>query len=204
MDRRALLLLDFQEGVCRPGGEIASRTGLAAHLKQRGGLGRLEQCLARARATDDLILHVGVGFDNHYLARTNRSDRFDTFEANRAMIIGAAETSHVAEARPIEGEPVFWKASVDPFATTNLEAVLRAERARPVLVAGVATNGVVESAVRYMGDRGYDVIVLEDLCASFDEDAHRFAIERILPLFARISSSVEAYPMEEGSTQETV
>jgi biuret amidohydrolase len=192
--RKALLLLDFQEGVCRPGGERATKTGLAGHVHERGLLSRLEQCLTRARATDDLILHVGVGFDDRYLARTNRSGRFDAFEEQRAMIIGAPETRHVAEAQPVEGEPVFWKASVDPFATTNLEAVLRAQQAGPVLVAGVATNGVVESAVRYMGDRGYDVTVLEDLCASFDEDAHRLAIERILPLFARISSSAEAYP----------
>jgi nicotinamidase-related amidase len=162
-------------------------------------LALVAQCLRRARSSDDLIIHVGVGFDDRYLTRSNRSERFDLFEAQRSMIIGSPESRHVTEAEPVPGEPVFWKASVDPFATTALEAVLRAQRATAVLVAGVATNGVVESSVRHMGDRGYEVTVLEDLCASFDETSHRFAIDRTLPLFARMASSSVAYPAPAGT-----
>jgi nicotinamidase-related amidase len=58
-----------------------------------------------------------------------------------------------------------------------------------VALAGVATNLVVEAAARHAVDSGLDVVVLEDLCASFATDLHEFAVTRTLPLFADVIDS---------------
>ncbi len=86
------------------------------------------------------------------------------------------------------------KTCVSPFVGTGLDDILRAHRVERLLLGGVATNFVVESAARHAGDSGYAVDVVEDLCAAHSEDLHRFAIERTLPTFARVISLRDAYP----------
>jgi nicotinamidase-related amidase len=48
------------------------------------------------------------------------------------------------------------------------------------VLAGVATQFVVEGTARNAVDRGYRVLVLEDCCASRRRDVHDFSIEVIL------------------------
>lgn len=193
MSRRALILLDFQVGVCGTGGVLGSGSGLTDHTQRRGVPGRLAQLLPRARSSDDSVFHVGVRFEDGYRSRTNRSDRFAGFEKNRLMLGGSDQTRFLDEAAPAEDECVFWKTSVCPFATTPLEPVLRAHEVSELLLAGVATNAVVESTARYAGDRGFTVKVIEDLCASYDDVSHEFAVSRTLPLFGSIVQADSLY-----------
>lgn len=62
---------------------------------------------------------------------------------------------------------------------------------RKLVLAGVATNLVVEATARHATDLGFSVTVLEDCCASFQEDLHSFAIERLFPLFSTVMKSSE-------------
>jgi nicotinamidase-related amidase len=48
---------------------------------------------------------------------------------------------------------------------------------------------VVDSAARHADDAGLFVNVLEDCCASPDPELHRIEIEKILPLFATVTTS---------------
>jgi nicotinamidase-related amidase len=60
-----------------------------------------------------------------------------------------------------------------------------------VVLGGVATNLVVESAARHASDCGLSVTVVEDMCASFRTDFHEFSVQHMLPLFSTVTSAAE-------------
>ena len=57
------------------------------------------------------------------------------------------------------------------------------------LLAGIATNWVVESTTRYGAEPGYDITVLEDCCQGFSDELRNFAIKETLPYYATIMKS---------------
>jgi nicotinamidase-related amidase len=56
-----------------------------------------------------------------------------------------------------------------------------------MVLAGVSTNLAVEGVVRGSVNRGFDVVVLEDCCASYPDEWHDFSIRNIMPLIATVS-----------------
>jgi biuret amidohydrolase len=185
----ALLAMDFQVAICGPDGKLGSASGLSRQTQERGVLPRLAECLRAARAAGVPVLHARVAFDPAYTRRTNRSARFAGMEKNRLLLAGSADAEFVPEAAPVDGEAVADKGCVNPFIGTTLEQRLHVLGVRELYLAGVATNFVVESAARHAGDSGFEVTVLEDLCAAYDKESHDWAITRTLPLFAAIGSS---------------
>jgi len=67
--------------------------------------------------------------------------------------------------------------------------VLRLLRRSLLIVGGVSTNLAVEGLVRGSVNRGFDVVVMEDCCASYPEEWHRFSVENILPLISTVTDS---------------
>jgi nicotinamidase-related amidase len=83
------------------------------------------------------------------------------------------------------------KQRFDPFIGTDLDLQLRSRRRNTLLLCGYSTNMGVESCARTGHDLGYDVVVVKDCVYSIPEDLHTFAIERILPRFARLMTADE-------------
>lgn len=191
MGSQVLMLMDYQVGICGEGGLLGSRSGLAAHTAQRNVLEKAGKTLAAARERGIPVVHVGVAFDEMFQNRTNRTAGFERFETNRWMLQGSPEAEFNPEVRPIEGEHVVFKGCVNPFIGTNLSEILIQLGVTNLYIAGTATNYVVESTARHAGDSGYSVTILEDLCASYNDEMHRYAIEKILPLFATIGTSAD-------------
>lgn len=189
MEDSALVLLDYQEGICR--GPIGQSSGLVDQVRARRVLENAATCLAAARAAGLTIAHVRVAFAAGYVNRINRSQRFARFEHNGLLAEGDADTDFCAEVRPEVGELVVNKGCVDPFIGTSLLQHLLGRGVRTVFLGGVATNMVVESAARHACDSGFDVAVLEDLCASHDETLHEFFVSRSLPAFSTVIGHAE-------------
>jgi nicotinamidase-related amidase len=137
------------------------------------------------------VYHVRLAFDPTFALRTNRLARFDTYVDGKAMIAGSPEAEFVSDLAPISGEPVVDKGCVDPFVGTPLRLALAADGITHVVLGGVATNLVVESAARHASDAGLQVSVVEDMCASFSAAAHDFAVSTTLPLFGAVTSADE-------------
>ena len=114
------------------------------------------------------------------------------------MLAGSPEAAFVSLLAPLESEPVVTKGGVDAFVGTQLLEILSGRGIRNLILLGVATNLVVESTARHATDAGFGVTVLEDCCASFQSELHAFAVERILPMFATLSSSDEAVALLNG------
>jgi nicotinamidase-related amidase len=187
---KALLMLDYQVALCEEGPHLRMPP-LAAQIAERGVLGTAERVLAAARAAGTLVVHVRLAFDPSYRLRTNRLPRFDPYEEQRAMLADSPEAQIVKALAPAGWEPVVDKGCVDPFVGTALRDVLAAEGVTEVVLGGVATNLVVESAARHASDSGLQVTVVEDMCASFRPDFHEFSVTNMLPLFGSVIGSAE-------------
>jgi nicotinamidase-related amidase len=188
--RKALLLLDYQVALCEEGPHLRMPP-LAEQVRQRDVLATAEKVLGAARAADWLVVHVRLAFDPTFVLRTNRLPRFDAYPDQRAMLADSPEAQIVKAVQPLPGEPVVDKGCVDPFVGTPLLSVLAAEGVREVVLGGVATNLVVESAARHASDAGLQVTVLEDMCASFRPDFHDFSVQNMLPLFSTVTTADE-------------
>ncbi|KAJ1453957.1 Isochorismatase-like protein [Pelagophyceae sp. CCMP2097] len=74
------------------------------------------------------------------------------------------------------GEIVVDKWTFGAFASTQLEAELRARGVRRILLCGVLTNVCVFSTAIQAVDRFFRVCLVEDACASFERDWHEAAL----------------------------
>lgn len=79
---------------------------------------------------------------------------------------------------PVGDEPVLAKTTMGAFATTDLDARLRAAGVERIVIAGVATSGTVLSTARWAYDIGYEVAVCADACADPDPRAHAALIDQ--------------------------
>lgn len=181
--------MDLQVGICGPGGLLGSRSGLSDHTEQRQVLERAANALTRARNQGLTVIHIGVAFDEHYSNRNNRGAGFGRMEENRSMLLGSVEAAFNPQVTPLDSETVIYKGCVNPFIGTNLMQVLLRLGATDLYLGGTATNFVVESTARHAGDSGFSVTVLEDLCASYSQEMHDFAVRNTLPMFATIANS---------------
>lgn len=68
------------------------------------------------------------------------------------------------------------KVAYSAFYQTRMEFVLRKAGIDTLLICGIVTNGGVASTVRDAHVRDFNVVVLADGCAAFDDDTHRTAI----------------------------
>lgn len=193
----ALILVDYQVALCEEG-DLCRLPALAAQVRERDVLAKASKVLEAARAAGVYVVHVRLAFDPTYELRSNRTKRWDAYPADRAMLADSPAAQIVTALAPGEGEPVVVKGSVDPFIGTSLANMLLGNGIRSIAVAGVATNLAVESAVRHAGDSGFDVTVIEDLCASFSPAAHEFSTGTILPMFATVASSDDYLASLEG------
>lgn len=183
----ALLLVDLQVGLCGAP-EGAEPPPLAAAVAERGVLAAAGAALSAARAHGLAVGHVRLAFDEAYANRTNRTARFDDHERAGRFAAGSDSVRFCDGVTPADGELVFAKGSVSPFASTALEAALRARGIRTLFIGGVATHLAVESAAREAADRGFEAFVLEDLCAAPSRELHEHAVGQAIPAFAEVVS----------------
>ncbi len=92
--------------------------------------------------------------------------------------------------KPKAGEQVFTKHSVGPFATTNLDEVLKKQGINTLILMGIATSGCVLTTVRWGGDIGYRFIVVSDCCANPDQEVQRFLMEKMFARQAATSAEI--------------
>jgi len=183
-----LLLMDYQEAICRPDGVFGSN-GTGAEVVRRDVLARAGQALAAFRAKGFPVVHSRLAIDEAGHRITSSTSSFAMIREHGLMREGDPSAAICPEVAPTDPEPVVAKGAFGPFAGTNLEQLLHRFRPTEVVMGGVTTNHVVESAVRFASDVGFPVVVLEDLCAADSEQAHRFAVEEILPRYATVTTT---------------
>ena len=174
----ALLVMDFQtaivEGFAPNKDALLSRTG---------------DLIEGARKAKMRVIYVVVGFRPGYPEVSPRNQSFGAVRETGRFLEGAAGSEVHAAVAPKPGEVVVTKHRVSAFAGTDLEMVLRASGIETLILAGIATSGVVLSTLRHAADADYKLVVVEDCCADRDPEVHRVLTEKV---FVRQATVVKA------------
>ena len=177
----ALLLMDFQAGVVdRLGSAEVIATARAA--------------LDAARGHGLPVVYIRVAFRDGTPEVSSRNKSFSALAAQgRASAMGSMGVddpgTQVVEAlSPVAGDVVVVKRRVSAFTGSDLEVVLRALEVDQLVLAGIATSGVVLSTVREAADRDYRLTVLADACADQDDEVHRVLTEKVFPRQAEVTT----------------
>lgn len=190
VQRAALLLVELQNDIVHESniGKKGFRGVLAAQVQKRGVLPKVCTLIDAAHAAG-----VPVGYVNY--ARKTDFPRPKTLLHRRTageptLIEGTwgAETHELVTPGPQDF--IFTRCvAVDGSYGTQLYPVLRMLGRDALLMCGVSTNLAVEGIVRASVNRGFEMFVVEDCCASFPDEWHEFSIRNIMPLLATVTSS---------------
>jgi biuret amidohydrolase len=193
----AMLVVELQNDLVHPSllGAKGLSGKLAEAIQQRGVLPRLAALLDRMRAAKVPVLYATK--ERHpsiplpaYPAGLYRAAR----SMDAKLVTGTWGAQIVDEVAPIDGDVVLPRlTSIDASYGSGLWEVLTNIGATTPVVAGISTTMAVEGVVRAAANRGLRVVVVEDCCASFPEEWHRFSADNILPLLAEVvpASDVE-------------
>ena len=188
--RAALLLVELQNDIVHEDniGKKGFRGVLASQVKKREVLPKVQALCGACHAAG-----VPVGYVNY--ARKPDFPRPNTLlhkrtAAEPTLIEGTWGAETHAAVAPGAQDFVFTRCvAVDGSYGTQMYPVLRMLRRDALMICGVSTNLAVEGIVRASVNRGFEMFVIEDCCASFPDQWHEFSVRNILPLLATVTSS---------------
>jgi nicotinamidase-related amidase len=188
--RAALCIVEMQNDMVHESnvGKRGMRGVLAAQVQRRGVIPKLQAVIAAARARQVPILYINFslkpGFPRPNTLLHRRAQREPTLvEGTWGVQI------HEALAAQPQDFVLERTVGIDGSYGTQLYPVLRQLTRTTMIMAGVSTNLAVEGIVRASVNRGFDLVVVEDCCASYPDEWHRFSIENIMPLIATVTTS---------------
>lgn len=190
----ALLVVEMQNDLVHQslaGGEGISGK-LAEAVRERGVVPRLASLLETCRGHGVPVLYATK--ERHPSLPQPTNAPIYRFGSKQADFLGHGTRGAqvLDELAPQEGDVVLPRfTSIDPSHGSELFPVLERLGTEALVVAGVSTNMAVEGTVRAAANRGYNAVVVEDCCASFPEEWHRFSVENILPLLATVAVAEE-------------
>ena len=176
-----LLLMDFQNGI------LANYPEAASEL-----LAKALDVLEVARAKGIHVGFVRVAFEESDYASIPSTNKAFTALAAVKRFPAAEQVSQVADAiRPIASEKTYRKVRVGAMSTTDLYSDLITAGVDTLILAGIATGGVVLSTLRDAADKDFRVIVLKDACLDADPQVHEVLVEKVFPRQATVTTVSE-------------
>lgn len=195
LEYTALLVIDMQNDFCTSGG-WADRKGFDVSQTQQV-IEPLQDLLAALRQTPVTIIHTREGHrpdlsdcPPHKLARSRHQQAEIGSEGVMGRLLTRGSRSHdfVEQLQPVAGEIVLDKPGKGAFVATDLDLILRQRRIRQLLLTGVTTECCVHTTLRTANDLGYECLLLEDCCASFNPEFHRISVEMTQTIFGWVIS----------------
>lgn len=188
-----MLVVELQNDLAHP--SLAQAKGLsgklAAAVAERGILARLAGLLARCRDAGVPVLYATK--ERHPALPVPTFPRiYRAAGSTPKLVAGTWGAEVLDEIAPQEGDVVLARyTSIDPSHGSEIWNVLRNIGASTLVVAGISTTLAVEGVVRAAANRGLRAVVVEDCCASFPMEWHRFSADNVLPLIADVVPAAE-------------
>ncbi len=182
--RTALLVIDMQRDFCAENGYMHRLGADLARLRQP--VKPIRRVLGAARRCGLTIIHTREGYAPDLsdlqpwkVGGAANEAIGSTGPLGRALVRGEEGWNIIDELAPSPGEDVFDKASYGVFATTAIDADLRARDIRAAILVGLTTDCCVTSTLREALDRGIECVVVEDCTAAASQRRHDAAIDLI-------------------------
>jgi nicotinamidase-related amidase len=177
-----LLAMDFQVAILR-------RIDDAGQL-----LARMASVIDAARAAGIGIGYVRVALEDADYDRIPGTNMSFTALASGRMLHSASPDSAIHELiTPRPDDLVVRKIRTGAFSTTDLHQQLQQRGIDTLILAGIATGGVVLSTLRDAADRDYRIFVLSDCCRDMDPLVHDVLMTKVFPRQAIVTTSGELF-----------
>lgn len=181
------LVLDMQNDLVHPDG-ASGKGPLGEQVRSREVIARTAAAIAKARAKGVPVAYVRVAFSDDHREANPNSQVFGPIARNGILKKDAWGGAVHDELAPQTHEWDIVKHRVSPFYATALEVLLRREGIERIYCSGVSTQAVVQATVRDAHDRDFEVLVLEDCCASPSPQEH----ENSMASIARFCTSIDS------------
>jgi nicotinamidase-related amidase len=179
MASTALLVMDVQQGI------------VDRFATGEGYLTRLAAAIEAARGAGIGVIFVIVAFRPGYPEVSQRNKSFAAIAGTgRFTEDDAGSRIHPAIA-PAPGEVIVSKRRVSAFTGSDLDVLLRARGIDSLVLAGIATSGVVLSTLRQAADLDYRLTVLADGCLDADPQVHQVLVDKVFPRQAEVTRITE-------------
>ncbi len=180
----ALIVIDMQRDFVEPHG-FGEALGNDVSLLRRA-IDPCRRLLEAARHAGLFVVHTREGhrpdLSNCPAAKLTRGGKtFIGQQGTMGRILIQGEPGHdiIPELYPQAGEPIIDKPGKGAFFATDLHLILQARGITSLIICGVTTEVCVQTTAREANDRGYEVLIPEDCCASYLPEFHRAALEMI-------------------------
>lgn len=173
--RQALLIMDMQQA-------IVDRFGASDLADTLAG------AASRARAAGVPVLYVKVVLRPGYPEVHPRNLTFSAVARSGWLHTEDPGSAIHERVLPEPGDVVIEKRRVSAFAGSDLALVTSAQGIDTLVLAGIATSGVVLSTLREAADRDYGLVVLRDGCADDDPEVHRVLMDKVFPHQAAVTT----------------
>ncbi|AIA49825.1 isochorismatase hydrolase [Serratia sp. FS14] len=172
----ALIIINLIEDLIGPKGRAnhCREQVAATHL-----LANVNAAAAYARVRKIPVIWVRVGFADDYHDIPPHSPLFNHLKQIGALRLNGPGCRWMPELHQEETDLQFEKTAVSAFSGNNLLAWLRQHRCHHLLLAGVSTPLAIESTARQAHDAGFQVTVLQDLCAAPTQEIHQQSLDTL-------------------------
>ena len=184
-----VLALHYQNETVHAEGRI--RVGIAEASPERAAIVAAARALLDgARRHGVPVISVRIAFRPDYADVPANAEIWRRVVANKAMAEGSWGAEFFEGLGPLPGELVVTHQRNNPFHGSPLADAVRHLGARRLVVAGISTTYVVESAVRHASDLGYEVVVAADACSSATRAAHEASLAA-MAMLAEVKTTAE-------------
>ena len=178
-------MIDFQRDFLLPDGFGASLGNNTEYLQK--AVKPTQRVLQECRSYGLLIIHTREGHKpdlsdcpESKRQRGNLKKKIgDVGPMGRILIRGEYGHGIIDDLAPLPKELVIDKSGKGAFYATVLDEQLKERNIKYLVIVGVTTEVCVESTVREANDRAYEVLVLDNCVASYNQDFHEDTLRKI-------------------------
>jgi biuret amidohydrolase len=183
----ALILIHMQHAIAHEDGAVAF-LGHAKATRESGILPRQQALLKAFRAKKLPVIYVNAVTDPN--SKYPVYGRFwQAFQKVGANFPGTKDIEVISEVAPLPREPVLGNWPFGIFTGNNLEKILKDLGVETLVLAGVATDMAVMTAVFQASDMFYNLIVPSDASTGANNQAHDMSMNQIIPAMALVTTT---------------
>lgn len=123
--------------------------------------------------------HRANGDEIIYICDKHEEDDKEFLMFPKHCVVGSGGSEIIEELKPLEGDKIIPKRRYSGFFATELDLYLREKGISEISIVGVCTNICVLYTTADARNFGYEVNVYERGVASFNMEAHEFALKEI-------------------------
>lgn len=180
----AVVLVELQNDFVSEGGKLTPL--LKPVLEEYRVVENLNRLIESARTQGMLIVHTPIQFSPDYREMGHTPYGIMQVVKDASALIRGTWGTEIASVfdRQDSDFVIDGKSSLDAFAGTSLDFVLRAHGITTIALAGQLTNICIESTMRSAYDKGYRVFGITDATATVGLEEYRISVRYNWPMFS--------------------